>query len=216
MKGKNVERITGTPRPILKNEFMLNRDSFNKLYDDGKYTWILGYGSLLCPAGWKGRGMTKAPKELVPVWLEGFERGPWGVYFFHNFYGIIRQAGSRLNAVIAPIKDKWDWLELMNTEMVVGLHRRANYRIVDVTEDVKHYTDDRLELNGMPVLAVVNRPINREKFLNTRPAPWYYSRCWHGCKDHHSEAFFEDFCKTGAIRDSKACRQLQLKHRKQQ
>lgn len=181
----------------LKNEITVRKQEMVDLFDNHP-VYVFGYGSLLYPEGWYGRGLDREPMndDLIECNLSGFERGPWGLYAYKNFYGVIRTAGKEVNGVLLHIKSLLEWVNLMSTEMIAGLYRYANYRVVDITDSVDIASDLP---TGSRIHAVCNRPINREKFFSTVPQYGYYNRVWKGVKEHRSAAFADKFLKTGGV-----------------
>jgi hypothetical protein len=139
--------------------------------------------------------MENNPKELIVTDLHDFERGPFGLYGYTNFYGIIRTKGKYLNGVMAHVKTPNDYYQLMLSEFVVGLYTEANYRIVDVTDEIG------LDLaKGTVIHTVANRPFNRTKILTSMPCPGYYNSVMHNVKKLHTEEFVKDFLNTGGFK----------------
>ena len=85
----------------------------------------------------------------------------------------------------------------MTTEMIVGLYRYANYRVVDVTKSVPNL--DRLVLPNARVHLVCNRPGNRKKMLESRPSWGYYDRVWKGVQNERTPEFSRRFLETGGF-----------------
>lgn len=187
--------LTGKTR--LKNEFKVSTYSIIKLFEKHS-VYVFGYGSLLYPSGWRSRFMKRPPKELITTNLSGFERGPFGLYGFTNFYGIIRTKGKHLNGIVAHIKSPTDYYNLMLSEFVVGLHQAANYRIVDVTEEIDLNLPKRVIIH-----TVTNRPINRTKILTSAPSSGYYDSVIRNIKKFHTEKFVRDFLNTGGFKNNR-------------
>ena len=185
--------ISRSSKPMLKNEFSVSVDNIIKLFKKHK-VYVFGYGSLMYPEGWTGRQMAEPPRAFVIADLNNFERGPFGLFGVHNFYGIIRTKGKNLNGVVAQIKSPADYYHLMLSEYVVGLHTFANYRVVDITDEIK------IDLpNNAVVHTVVNRPINRVKILTSFPAPGYYNSVIRSIKSYHEEKTIQDFLASGGF-----------------
>ena len=190
--------ISITGKTVLKNEFQPTTHNIIELFK--KYSvYVFGYGSLLYFSGWRGRHMKKSPTYLTLANLNDFERGPFGLYGYTNFYGIIRTKGKHLNGVVTHIKSPSDYYHLMLSEFVVGLHTPANYRVVDVTEEI---SDVALPKNVI-VHTVANRPINRTKILPSTPYPRYYDEVMWNIGRHHTEKFAKDFLDTGGFKNNK-------------
>jgi len=191
--------LTGKTR--LKNEFAISTYSIIELFKRHK-VYVFGYGSLLYPEGWGGRWMENEPIDLTVTNLNDFERGPFGLYGINNFYGVIRTKGKHLNGVVAHIKTPTDYFQLMLSEFVVGLYHTANYRIVDVTEEVD------IDLpKGVVVHTVANRPINRTKILPSWPSSGYYDMVMRNIKRFHTDKFVADFLETGGFKDDREVKQ---------
>lgn len=186
--------------PVLKNEFTLNKENLQKLFSSRRPVYVMGYGSLLFPAGWLGRKMLRPPRKLIECVCSGFERGPWGLFQGVNFYGIIRTNGSHLNAVLGRVRTMTDYIGLMDSERAVGLHKYANYRVVDVTEEVSAESDLP---NDATIHAVVNRPSNRKKIGKTFPMFGYYEYVWGWLNRMRGEEFAKEFLKTGGFKNSR-------------
>lgn len=189
--------VSITGKTVLKNEFVPSTFNIIELFKKHE-VYVFGYGSLLYPEGWAGRFMADPPKNFEITNLNGFERGPFGLYGYLNFYGIIRTKGKYLNGVIARIKSPADYFHLMFSEFVVGLHHIANYRIVDITNEID------LDLRkGAVVHTVVNRPINRTKILTSMPSSGYYDDVIYNVKGFHTEKFVDEFFETGGFKDNR-------------
>ncbi|TET59668.1 MAG: hypothetical protein E3J47_08270 [Candidatus Stahlbacteria bacterium] len=193
-------------KPVLKNEFAVSTSNIIKLFKKHD-VYVFGYGSLLYPEGWEGRNMREVHRDLVPTNLNNFERGPFGLYGFANFYGVIRTKGRYLNGVVTHIKHPSDYFYLMLSEFVVGLHRYANYRVVDVTNEIE------IDLSKRAVVhTVANRPINRIKMLTSVPSSGYYNSVMYNIKGFHTEKFVDEFFKTGGFKNGREVRRY-LKRR---
>jgi hypothetical protein len=192
---------------VLKNEVPVFKDDMTKLFEKHP-VFVFGYGSLLYPDGWKNRGLNEDPKneDMIECTLKGFERGPWGLYARSNFYGIIRNSEKEVNGVLLRIKTLREWVHLMSTEMIAGLYRYANYRVVDVTDCIDTTP------NSSRVHAVCNRPVNREEFFNTIPHFDYYNRDWKGVKMYRSPEFAKRFLETGGVIGDDAIESIIRKH----
>ena len=188
--------ISRSSKPILKNEFSISVDNIIKLFKKHK-VYVFGYGSLMYPEGWTCRHIAEPPRDFVIADLNNFERGPFGLYGIHNFYGIIRTKGKSLNGVVAQIKSASDYYHLMLSEYVVGLHTFANYRVVDITDDIKIDL-----LDNAVVHTVVNRPINRVKILTSFPSPGYYNSVMRSIKNYHEEKIVQDFLASGGFKNT--------------
>lgn len=195
---------------VLKNEVPVFRDEMTALFEKHP-VFVFGYGSLLYPDGWENRGLNEDPKneDLIECTLKGFERGPWGLYARSNFYGIIRNYEKEVNGTLLHVKTLREWVHLMSTEMIAGLYRYANYRVVDVTDSIDN---TRMLPKGFRVHAVCNRPINRVKFFNTIPYRGYYDRVWAGIKMYRSPEFAKRFLETGGVTGDKAIEAILRKH----
>ncbi len=182
----------------LFREVQVTLDYMEPLFQNHP-VYALGYGSLLYSDGWWGRRMNYdvRPEDLIECKLRNYERGPWGLYGKQNFYGVIRNKGKQMNGCLVRIKTLRDWVGLMSTEMIVGLYDYANYRVVDVSKSV-YDIDGRIEDDAV-IHMVANRPLNRKKFLRTRPAWGYYSRVWRGVHEERSEDFITMFKETGSF-----------------
>jgi len=181
---------------VLKDEVPVLREPLTELFKDHQ-VYVFGYGSLVCNDNWSSRNMTFVPKgeDLKECTLNGFKRGPWGLYGHHNFYGVIRKYDAHMNGVVVPIWTLSDWVELMSTEMIAGLYDYANYRVVDVTDSI---TGIKLPV-GSKIHCVCNRPNNRVKMFQTRPFRGYYSNVWQGIKKDRSSEFGPEFLNTGGF-----------------
>lgn len=189
----------GQYKPILKNEVLVEKRNLNSIFSKGN-VYVFGYGSLLVSEGWNVRGMQHPPgrKDLIECVLNGFERGPFGIYGYDNFYGIIRHAQKSVTGVLVPIASLRDWVNLMYTEYIAGLVSHVNYRVIDVTKDI---SDIRGKLAGPCIIhTVCNRPINRTKCLYTYPAKNYYDSVWKLVRKSRSKEFIDKFLKTGGFR----------------
>ncbi len=185
-------------KPVLKNEFVVSASNIIKLFKEHK-VYVFGYGSLLYPEGWSGRRLENEPRDLEVTNLNNFERGPFGLYGLTNFYGVIRTKGKYLNGVIAQIKTPNDYYRLMLSEFVVGLYPAANYRVVDVTDEIEMNLPKRAVVH-----TVANRPANRAKILVSIPSPRYYYEVMHFTKAFHTDKFVGDFLETGGFKNGKA------------
>jgi hypothetical protein len=200
-----AEFVGNNYRTVLMNEVEVTAKYMTNLFEKHP-VYVLGYGSLLYSDGWAGRYMkrTPLPEDLIEAELRGYERGPWGLYGATNFYGVIRNSTKNMNGVLVRIPTLRDWVGLMTTEMIVGLYRYANYRVVDVTDslfNIRGTIED-----GARVHLVCNRPTNREKMLHTWPSRGYYDRVWKGIERERGRYFAELFLKTGGFRSDQAVR----------
>jgi len=200
-----AEFVGDNYRTVLMNEVEVTASYMNKLFETHP-VYVLGYGSLLYSGGWLSRYMKRPPEpqDLIEAELRGYERGPWGLYGYTNFYGVIRNSTKNMNGVLVHIPTLRDWVGLMTTEMIVGLYRFANYRVVDVTDSLFNIRgtlkpDARVHM-------VCNRPVNREKMLDSWPSAGYYERVWRGVKKERGEYFAEQFLKTGGFQSTQAVR----------
>ena len=193
--------VVVSKKPILKNEFSVSVESIINLFKLYK-VYVFGYGSLMYPLGWLNRGMREPPRDLTVTDLNGFERGPFGLYDTYNFYGIIRSKGKHLNGVITPIESPGDYYNLMLSEFVVGLYKWANYRVVDVTKEIKMDLPEHVVVH-----TVVNRPINRTKILLSYPAPGYYDEVIREIKNYHNKETINTFLATGGFKSNREVRQ---------
>lgn len=189
----------GCYKPILKNEVKIEKYNLQEMFSDNN-VYVFGYGSLTTSTGWLGRHMCNPPRELIECTLNGFERGPFGVFQGLNFYGIIRNANKKCNGVLGRIHDLNDWVNLMFTECVAGIVKTVNYRVVDVTNEISDI-DGRLE-KPYTIHAVANRPINRDKcIIETIPAAGYYQQVWSQITLERTPTFATEFLQTGGFRN---------------
>jgi len=187
---------------VLENEVPVFRAILKKLFKEYE-VYVFGYGSLLYADGWNDRGMLHPPqkKDLIECTLNNFERGPWGLYNNINFYGIIPTKSKKVNGVVTKIWTLNDWANLMNTEVVAGLHYYANYRVVDVTDNI---TGWKKKPKGIKIHCVVNRPINRTLLHNSKPYPKYYNNVWEGIQKERTSKFNKEFLKLGGFKGNKS------------
>jgi hypothetical protein len=198
LRGGLMERV-GTYEPnVLDNEVPVFRTPMEELFANHK-VYAFGYGSLLYADGWWGRRMKiePGPEDLQECTINGYQRGPWGLYNHSNFYGVIATKKAKTNGVVVRIHSLADWVELMATEMIAGLYRYANYRAVDVTSVV---TDIKLP-KGSKVHCVCNRPVNRKLVLDSTPYHRYYNRTWAGVLRERSPGFAVKFLGQGGFKD---------------
>jgi hypothetical protein len=195
-----MEFITDYKPDVFKNEVPVFKEDMVALFKKHK-VYVFGYGSLLYPGGWSGRWMKKRPvgSKLIECRAHDIERGPWGLYDTLNYYGIIPKEGSIVNGIVTRIWSLDDWLNLMSTEMIAGLYRFANYRVVDITNSV---IDWPKKPKSARIHCVMNQPINRELVLKSLPAPGYYDRVWRGVVQHRSPAFASEFLDLGGFRNT--------------
>lgn len=196
-------------RQVLKDEVPIYREPMQHLFDH--YTvYVFGYGSLLGPDGWLGRGMLHSPKEdsFVECVLNGFERGPFGVFGIQNYYGLIRSARKRCNGVLVHVKDLHDWVNLMYTEHIAGLTRHVNYRVLDITDNITGIDSSTQLKEPYKIHCVCNRPINRQKMLDSQPAIGYYEYVMRLVESHRSQEFAAEFLKTGGFRNGREVTQF--------
>lgn len=195
-----MEWVPNYKPDVFKNEVPVFKEDMEALFKKHK-VYVFGYGSLLYPAGWRGRWMKRPPMEgkLIECHANGFERGPWGLYGQQNFYGIIPKEGSVVNGVVTRIWSLNDWVNLMSTEMIAGLYKFANYRVVDITDNI---TDWPKKPKSARIHCVMNQPQNRELALKTFPACRYYDRVWNGVKEHRTPAFTKEFLELGGFRNT--------------
>jgi hypothetical protein len=200
MKGKTMEWVPNYKPNVFKNEVPVFREEMETLFKKHK-VYVFGYGSLLYPDGWRSRGMKKVPSagKFIECHANGFERGPWGLYGSVNYYGIIPKEGSAVNGIVTRIWSLDDWVNLMFTEMIAGLHKYANYRVVDITDSI---TDWPKKPKSARIHCVMNQPQNRELALKTFPAHRYYDRVWNGVKEHRTPAFAKEFLELGGFRNT--------------
>ena len=205
-----MERVGNYEPNVLKNEVPVFRDEMQKLFEEHP-VFVFGYGSLLYPDGWTHRGLNEDPKneDLIECNLEGFERGPWGLYAGSNFYGIIRNSEKSVNGTLLHVKTLREWVHLMSTEMIAGLYRYANYRVVDVSDGIDN---TRALPTGFVVHAVCNRPVNKKKFFHTVPYRGYYDRVWAGVKKYRSAQFAKTFLETGGVVGDHSIETILRKH----
>jgi hypothetical protein len=185
---------------VFTNEVPVFKDEMKKLFKEHK-VYVFGYGSLLYPDGWHFRWMKKRPtsEKLIECRAQDVERGPWGLYETKNYYGIIPEDGSVVNGIVTRIWSLQDWINLMSTEMIAGLYRFANYRVVDITDSI---TDWPKKPKSARVHCVMNQPINRKLVLKSFPAHGYYDRVWKGINIHRGPAFAKEFLELGGFRST--------------
>ncbi len=195
-----MEWIPNYEPNVFKNEVPVFKEDMESLFKKHK-VYVFGYGSLLYPDGWRGRWMKKPPMagKLIECRVHGFERGPWGIYDSRNYYGIIPKEGSVVNGVVTRIWSLSDWVSLMSTEMIAGLYRFANYRVVDVTDSI---TDWPKKPKSARIHCVMNQPKNRELVLKTFPANSYYDRVWNGVQNYRTPAFTKEFLELGGFKNT--------------
>ena len=186
---------------VLNNEFPVFRGELERLFEKHD-VYVFGYGSLLCKAGWHNRGIYYTPQkhDFIECVLDGYERGPWGMFGEINFYGVVKNKRKRVNGVIVKIHDIFDWIALMRSEYVAGLSEKVNYRVVDVTRSIKNTPELP---DNVVIHCVCNRPINRNLVLDTRPARSYYDNVWKLVCKGRSERFVTQFLKTGGFKSNK-------------
>jgi len=197
--------IVANYKPVLKNEVPVYREPMTKLFKNKK-VFVLGYGSLLYADGWQYRGIRQPPeaKDLTECDVKGFKRGPFGIFGISNYYGGIRSSSDGLNGVVLRINDLTDWVSLMSTELIAGLHMGVNYRVVDVTENIQGiWTPDKDSVVHM----VCNRPRNRSYCTNTYPGTGmmsggYYDRVWKGIASERTPEFAKKFLETGGFKSN--------------
>jgi len=197
MKGKTMEWVLNYKPDVFKNEVAVFRQNMEALFKKHK-VYVFGYGSLLYPEGWRSRWMKKRPtaRKLIECRARGVERGPWGMYDVQNYYGIIPKDDSMVNGIVTRIWSLDDWVSLMSTEMIAGLYRFANYRVVDITDNV---IDWPKKPKSARIHCVMNQASNREAILKSFPARGYYDRVWQGVKEHRSPAFAKEFLELGGF-----------------
>lgn len=178
----------------LENEVLVSPGEIRGLFKE-KTVYVLGYGSLLYSEGWWGRNMYKytEPDDLVECSVEGYERGPYGLFRGAHFYGVVPNEDAQFNGVLNRIDDMWDWVGLMRTELIAGIFDPFNYRVVDVTDKV---SDVDLEPSSV-VHMVVNEPKNKETWKRCVAYPGYYEEVWDGVCKERSTKFVHEFVKTG-------------------
>jgi len=189
--------MSNTLYPLkLNNEFRISINNIEKTFKKKK-VYVLGYGSLLFPKGWRNRGMKIRTKEqdLIECTLNNYERGPFGIHSKVHFYGAIFNEHKYFNAVLNPISSINDWLNLMNTEFIKGLHKNYNYRVVDVTNFISGV---KLPKNVV-VHMVANESKNKILYQTYTPAPNYYPYVWNGVKKFRTIKFQHEFLKTGGL-----------------
>ena len=186
---------------VLKNEFPVYRDTLESLFENHP-VYVFGYGSLLYREGWLSRGMRKPPRknDLIECELNGYKRGPYGIYDRIAFYGVIEDPIAITNGVLAPIKSAIDWVSLMRTEFVAGIATYATYRVVDVTKSI---VGDNIPPGK--IHCVVNRAenksvIKRQLWRIVWPAGKYYEKVYAGVLKYRSDAFVERFLETGGVK----------------
>lgn len=185
-------------RTVLKNEVPVSLEPMKKLFKENNI-YVFGYGSLLFENGWHNRSMLCLPEadDLIECVLKGFKRGPFGVFGYNNYYGIIREARKHCNGVLTPVHTLKDWINLMFTEHIAGLTEHVNYRVVDVTDDICQLSTAKEFRKPFKVHCVCNRPTNKQKMLDTYPAPGYYGYIWAHILMERSRGFAEEFLRTG-------------------
>ena len=200
LKGGLMEWVPNYEPNVFKNEVPVFKKDMEALFKSHK-VYVFGYGSLLYPGGWFGRHMVKRPTEgkLIECRAHGFERGPWGLFGKQNYYGIIPKDDCMVNGVVARIWSLNDWVGLMSTEMIAGLYRYANYRVVDITDSI---TDWPKKPKSARIHCVMNQPMNRELAIESFPAARYYDRVWEGVKNHRSPSFVTEFLELGGFRST--------------
>jgi hypothetical protein len=195
-----MEFINDYKPDMFKNEVPVFKEDMVTLFKNHK-VYVFGYGSLLYPGGWYGRWMIKRPTaiKLIECRAHGFERGPWGIYDTRNYYGIIPKKDSIVNGVVTRIWSLGDWVALMSTEMIAGLYRFANYRVVDITDSV---TDWPKKPKSARIHCVMNQVGNRAAALKSFPAHGYYDRVWKGVVQYRSPTFASEFLELGGFRST--------------
>ncbi len=198
LKGGLMEWVPNYVPNVFENEVPVFKTEMNNLFKKHK-VYVFGYGSLLYPDGWHGRWMKRRPvaSKLIECHAHDVERGPWGIFNDNNYYGIIPKENSIVNGVVTRIWDLQDWINLMSTEMIAGLYRYANYRVVDITDKV---TDWPKKPKSARIHCVMNKASNREAVLRTFPARGYYDRVWKGVREQRSPAFAKEFLELGGFK----------------
>jgi hypothetical protein len=205
----NKGELTMDYQLALKNEVYVNSDNLKHLFD--KYeVFVVGYGSLLYSSGWKGRGMAAPPKkkDLIECTVDGFERGHYGCFCLHSkgwksglhYYGVVPDETKHINGVLARIRSLNDWANLMYTECIAGFILDYNYRVVDVTDNIRGV---KLKKNQI-VHMVVNELKNKHNWSIHSPAEGYYTKVAKGVKKERSLEFQRTFFKTGGITEKQA------------
>ena len=203
---------------VLKNEIEVSANHITELFSKHE-VYVFGYGSLLHSGGWALRFMTKPPakEDLLECTLNNFVRGPWGLFTTYlkfpskAYYGIIRNACSETNGVIAKIHNKYDWVNLMTSEAVAGIGMYYNYRVVDVTEDIDK-SSLLLPANAV-IHAVVNEPINKVRSPFSMTPYKYYDAVWAGIQKERSSEFVKRFLELGGFKNNEEVEALFLKQR---
>jgi len=200
----------------LKDEVEVSVRHLNTTFKK-KSVYVFGYGSLLHSGGWYGRVLAKPPKvkDLIECELDGFERGPFGIFFSTNFYGIVRNSKKTVNGVLARIHNLSDWINLMRTENVAGLTALPTYRVIDVTEKISERLPDNSVIHtvcsrpSVKKIAIGTLPENLEAFRanyyinETEPQINYYEKVYRGVCKERSTGFVKKFLSTGGFRDGK-------------
>jgi hypothetical protein len=201
-----MERVNTYRSNVLKDEVAVYEQPMKNLFQNNTI-YVFGYGSLLASRGWKGRGLRHpvTASSLIECELEGFERGPFGVYGHTNFYGVIRHGNKSINGVLCQMADLRDWVRLMSTEQIAGLFHTVNYRVVDITNHIRVSAELK---EPYKIHCVCNRPLNRKKMLHTYPAAGYYDYVWRIVKQERSEAFQSRFLQTGGFKSNQGVRKF--------
>jgi len=87
----------------------------------------------------------------------------------------------------------------MSTEMIAGLYRYANYRVVDITDSL---IDWPKKPKSARIHCVMNQATNREAALESFPSRGYYDRVWNGVRKERSPAFAKEFLELGGFRNT--------------
>jgi len=193
-------------KPIMKNEVPVYKEIMQEIFKTKK-VYVLGYGSLLYSKGWERRGMKVKTKisDLIECNVNGFKRGPFGIHNLVNFYGVVPDANESLNGVLNPIHTLDDWIELMYTEYIAGLHKYYNYRVIDITSNLSGV---KLPKNTA-VHMVANELDNVHKYKYSNPCPGYYKCVLKGVRKERSKLFQNEFFKTGGY-NMDGCKKLEL------
>jgi hypothetical protein len=197
-----MEWIPNYAPDVFENEVPVFKNDMVSLFKKHK-VYVFGYGSLLYPGGWRRRWMKRPPlsTKMIECTLNGFERGPWGLYLGVNYYGIIPNKDFATNGIVTRIWDLQDWINLMSTEMIAGLYKEANYRVVDVTDLITGWVK---KPKSARIHCVVNRPINKELVRNSNVPGYYYKEVWEGINKYRSQKFIEMFLKSGGFHSGQA------------
>lgn len=180
----------------LQDEVYVAPDTMRKVFRK-KSVFVVGYGSLLFEDGWRNRGMDNivTARDLKECRVHGYKRGPFGMIHGVHFYGAIPDESAKFNAVMTQVHNQWDWEGLMQTEMIAGMFRKYNYRVVDITKLIEGV---KLPKNAV-VHMVANESLNERRVGLMRPSPGYYKYVWKGVQKERSPMFIKEFLATGGM-----------------